>query len=223
MKVLCVVQARMSSSRFPGKVLEPFAGLTVIELLLQRLKSSKLIDRTIVATSRNRSDDKLEEVLGGHQVYRGDLNDVRSRFIELSIIHNPEVIVRITADCPLTCGLLVDQVIQAHLESAAEYTANCNVDPYPKGFDVEVFNADILTREDYLTGSLYDKEHVTPWMYREEHLNIQNFRFIQRSCSKSVNFSVDTPEDLEFLKLLEERFSVSRISFQEIWERVGTK
>jgi spore coat polysaccharide biosynthesis protein SpsF (cytidylyltransferase family) len=217
-----VVQARMSSSRFPGKVLEPFAGLTVIELLLQRLKGSKLIDCTIVATSKDRSDDRLEEVLEGHLVYRGDLNDVRSRFIELSNIHKPELIVRITADCPLTCGLLVDEIIKAHLESAAEYTANCNVDPYPKGFDVEVFNAEILTREAFSTDSSYEREHVTPWMYGDENLNVQNVRFIQTSSSRSINFSVDTPEDLHFLKLLEERFSVSTISFEEIWGHIRT-
>jgi len=221
MKVICVVQARMSSSRFPGKVLEPFADFTVIELLLRRLKSSKLIDCTIVATSKNGTDDKLAEILEGHLVYRGDLNDVRSRFIEISKIYKPELIVRITADCPLTCGLLVDQVVKAHLESGAEYTANCNVDPFPKGFDVEVFNAEILTRESFLTDSLYDREHVTPWMYREGNLNVQNFRFIQSSSSGSVNFSVDTLEDLNFLKLLEEKFSLSKFSFEEIWAHIG--
>ncbi len=211
----------MSSSRFPGKVLEPFAGLTVIETLLLRLKCSKLIDFTIVATSKDRTDDKLAEILEGHLVYRGDLHDVRSRFIELSVIHEPELIVRITADCPLTCGLLVDQVINAHLKSGAEYTANCNVQPYPKGFDVEVFNAEILTRESFLTDSLYEKEHVTPWMYREGNLNVQNFRFIQSSSSGAVNFSVDTVEDLNFLKLLEEKFSLSKFSFEEIWAHIG--
>jgi spore coat polysaccharide biosynthesis protein SpsF (cytidylyltransferase family) len=221
MKVLCVVQARMSSSRFPGKVLEPFADSTVIELLLQRLKWSKLIDCTIVATSKERSDDQLAKVLEKHQVYRGDLSDVRSRFIELSAIHEPELIVRITADCPLTCGLLIDQVIHAHLESGAEYTANCNEDPYPKGFDVEVFNAEILARESFLTDSFYEKEHVTPWMYQEENLNVHNFRFIQSRFSRSVNFSVDTPEDLNFLKLLEKRFSVTKFSFEEIWAFMG--
>lgn len=220
MNVLCVVQARMSSSRFPGKVLEPFAGLTVIELLLQRLKCSELIDCTIVATSNDKSDDRLTEVLDKHLVYRGDLHDVRSRFIELSKIHQPELMVRITADCPLTCGLLVDQVIKAHLEFGAEYTANCNVDSYPKGFDVEVFNAEILTRESFLTESVYEKEHVTPWMYREENLIVQNFRFISSSSSKSVNFSVDTLQDLNFLKFLEEKFSISTLSFDDIWGHI---
>jgi spore coat polysaccharide biosynthesis protein SpsF (cytidylyltransferase family) len=211
----------MSSSSFPGNVLDPFAGLTVIESILQRLEASKFIDCTIVATSKDETDDKLTEILEGHLVYRGDLDDVRSRFIELSMIYEPELIVRITADCPLTCGSLVDQVIKFHLESGAEYTANCNVDPYPKGFDVEVFNAEVLTRESFLTDSLYEKEHVTPWMYQEDNLNVQNFRFIQSSSSRSVNFSVDTLEDLIFLTLLEEKFSVSKFSFEEIWARVG--
>jgi len=217
---LCIVQARMSSSRLPGKVLAPLYNSTVIDLLLSRLAKSMLIDEIIVATSNQRTDDKLANHLFSTKVHRGDLFDVRSRYIELCSEYLPKNIIRITADCPLICWELVDKVIAFHEEGSAEYTANCNFNAFPKGFDVEIFNAEVLMREDFQTDNDYEKEHVTPWMYTSGRLKVANYEFSPLPARKNFNFSVDTRRDLTFLQNLGEKFPVESLTFEEIWNHI---
>jgi spore coat polysaccharide biosynthesis protein SpsF (cytidylyltransferase family) len=217
---LCVVQARMSSSRFPGKVLAPFADSTVIEVLLGRVARSKSLSRVVVATSEDSSDDVLSDLIGDDFIFRGNLLDVRSRFIELAKIFDPQNIVRITGDCPLVCFELIDQMMSVHISTNADYTANSNVNRYPKGFDVEIFKSEVLFRTDFQTNDLYQKEHVTPWMYTSGLLNVTNIEFFDEEKTKDLNFSVDTPSDLDFLQSLEVEHSISKHPFQEIWRRI---
>jgi spore coat polysaccharide biosynthesis protein SpsF (cytidylyltransferase family) len=217
MRNLCVVQARMSSKRFPGKVLAPFGDSTVLRVLLSRLNQSNLIDKVVVATSTEPSDDVLVEHIPNQEVLRGDLLNVRSRYIELERKYRPKNIIRITADCPLVCFELVDKMIDFHEVKGSEYTANCNLDPYPKGFDIEVFNAEILTRPEFLTQDSYQIEHVTPWMYQNHGLKVTNLLFSQHERTKDLNFSVDTPGDLHFLNEIEAKHSVAKLTFNQIW------
>lgn len=223
MRNLCVVQARMSSNRFPGKVLAPLGNSTILRVLLSRLSKSKLIDKIVVATSFEPSDDILVKHIPGHEILRGDLLDVRSRFIELGRRHEPQNIIRITADCPLVCHELVDSIIETHESSGSDYTANCNVERYPKGFDVEIFKSEVLRRSDFLTQSVYHKEHVTPWMYLNSELNVTNVLFSDYQKATGMNFSVDSPSDLLFLNELESLYTVTDLTFSEIWNKVKTR
>ncbi|MDO8646045.1 MAG: hypothetical protein Q7R42_05635 [Candidatus Planktophila sp.] len=220
MRNLCIVQARMSSTRFPGKVLAPLGDSTVIKVLLSRLAMSKSLDEITIATSLDPSDDVLVEYIRDHKIFRGDLLDVRSRFIELGKKYTPQNIVRITADCPLVCPELVDEMMIVHEAERSDYTANCNLNSYPKGFDIEIFRTEVLLRTDFLTENTYDKEHVTPWMYSSGELRVTNLQFAQYNRSKNLNFSVDTQEDLYFLSQLENKHSVSKYTFKEIWKRI---
>jgi len=217
---LCIVQARMSSSRLPGKVLAPLYNSTVIDLLLNRLAKSSLIDEIIVATSNHTTDDILANHLLNTKVHRGDLFDVRSRYIELCSAYQPKNIIRITADCPLICWELVDEVIVFHEEGSAKYTANCNFNAFPKGFDVEIFDAEVLMHEDFQTDNDYEREHVTPWMYTSGRLNVANYEFSSWPAQTNFNFSVDTRRDLTFLQNLGEKFPMESLTFKEIWNHI---
>ena len=210
----------MSSSRLPGKVLAPLYHSTLIDLLLSRLVKSTLIDEVIVATSEDITDDILANHLINTKVHRGDLFDVRSRYIDLCAEYKPINIIRITADCPLICWELVDKVIAFHEESSADYTANCNFNPFPKGFNVEVFKAEVLMLEDFQTDDEYEKEHVTPWMYLSGKLKVANYEFPPLPIQNNLNFSVDTQEDLTFLQNLKGEFPVESLTFEEIWKNI---
>jgi spore coat polysaccharide biosynthesis protein SpsF (cytidylyltransferase family) len=210
----------MSSNRFPGKVMAPLGDSTVIRVLLSRLSKSKLIDKIVVATSLEPSDDVLVKHIPQHEILRGDLLDVRSRFIELGRRYAPQNIIRITADCPLVCNELVDSIIEIHQSGGSDYTANCNMEPYPKGFDIEIFKSEVLQRSDFLTQNIYHKEHVTPWMYLNGALNVTNVLFPDYQKAKGMNFSVDSPSDLLFLNELEDLYAVTKLTFSEIWDKV---
>jgi spore coat polysaccharide biosynthesis protein SpsF (cytidylyltransferase family) len=181
---------------------------------------SRSIQEIIVATSLDPSDDALVDHIRDQKIFRGDLLDVRSRFIELGKKYAPQNIVRITGDCPLVCHELVDKMMIVHETEGSDYTANCNINPYPKGFDIEIFRTDVLLRTDYLTGYSYDKEHVTPWMYSSGKLRVTNLEFPQHDKSRKLNFSIDTQKDLLFLNQLEIEQSVSKHTFKEIWKRI---
>jgi spore coat polysaccharide biosynthesis protein SpsF (cytidylyltransferase family) len=218
MKNLCIVQARMSSSRFPGKVMALLEGIPLIDILIDRLSSSKSLDHIVIATSNEPSDDILVDHLKNQDVFRGSLLDVRSRFIEIAKQHNPKNIVRITADCPLACPQLIDDLIALHMNTDSDYSANCNVDPFPKGFDVEIFKAKILKFTKYLNRRKYDKEHVTPWMYKYGNLNVSNLEFNKKSNMSNFNFSVDEISDLRFLEELAVKIPILQLTFRQIYD-----
>lgn len=217
MQNLCIVQARMSSTRFPGKVLAPLGESTVIDTLLQRLLKSSNLDEVVLATSNDSTDDVLASHVKAVPVFRGSLEDVRSRYIFLAGKYSPKNVIRITGDCPLVCVDLVDQMLKIHELENSEYTSNCNLNPYPKGFDIEIMKSEVLFRNAFLTEDNYEKEHVTPWMYHSKRLKTSNFEFLDNVNNSVRNFSVDTKGDLEFLNQLEKKFKVSELSFIEIW------
>ena len=221
MRNLCIVQARMSSLRFPGKVLATLAGTPVIDILLNRISKSAEIDHIVVATSTHISDNILVEHLQGADIYRGSLIDVRSRFIEIANKYKPKNIIRITADCPLACPQLIDEVIALHNQSGADYSANCNLNPFPKGFDVEVFKSAVLHYPEYLSENVREKEHVTPWMYENGNIRVSNLEFNSNSHMNKFNFSVDNKNDLNFLEDLTKQAPIKKLTFWEIFKTVN--
>jgi spore coat polysaccharide biosynthesis protein SpsF (cytidylyltransferase family) len=210
----------MSSQRLPGKVLAPFGRSTVIEVLLARLARSHLLDGVVIATSNEKTDDPIAGRLPTEEIYRGSLLDVRSRYIKIAKKFRPENIIRITADCPLTCFELVDELIIAHQKTSADYTANCNFKSFPKGFDIEVFRSELLFDANFQTNDAYDIEHVTPWMYKNGNAKVTNIEFSDFEKAKLFNFSVDTQPDLDFLRSLSNDFSVQELSFKQIWNTI---
>jgi spore coat polysaccharide biosynthesis protein SpsF (cytidylyltransferase family) len=203
-RVVAVVQARMSSSRLPGKVLARLGEQTVLELLLRRLARARELDEVVVATSTESSDDpgaREAERLSVRSL-RGSLTDVLSRYLEASAAVNADAIVRITADCPLMDPDVVDLVVRTWREGGADYVTN-TLEPrsYPDGLDVEVISAGALRRAGELARSRFDREHVTPYIRSHpETFSIQGVHL--DPPHGEVRMTLDTPADLEALRRL---------------------
>jgi spore coat polysaccharide biosynthesis protein SpsF (cytidylyltransferase family) len=198
-------------------------GIPLIDILIDRLSISKSLDHIVIATSSDPSDDVLVNHLKNHDVFRGSLLDVRSRFIEIAKKYNPKNIIRITADCPLACPQLIDDLMALHLKTNSDYSANCNINPFPKGFDVEIFKAEILKFTKYLNRRNYDREHVTPWMYMYGYLNVSNLEFNTNSKINNFNFSVDSISDLRFLEELAVKMPILQLTFRQIYDEFERK
>lgn len=199
-KVLCIIQARMSSTRLPGKVVKDLLGKPMVVQMIERLSRSKEIDQLVVATSNKPADDQIEQVLRSYSipVYRGDEDDVLTRFMETLEQFGGDIIVRLTGDCPLIDPDLVDQAIIQYKELQCEYDY-LRIDvpqTFTRGFDAEVFGADLLREIDKLGKEPADREHVT--YYINQHSD--QYRIFCLEGEGVLNrpqyrLSVDTPED----------------------------
>ena len=194
---VALIQARMSSSRFPGKVLEFIGGLTSIEFMVNRVRRARLVDQVVVATSTDISDDTLVTHLTrvGIPSFRGDLHDVLGRYVHAAAVYPADEYVRLTGDCPLIDPLVVDSVISLRRNHNADYSSNIDPPTYPDGLDCECFTKAILMRANTEAKLALEREHVTPWM-RNSKADIT--RVNQRApCDASMlRLTVDYPEDL---------------------------
>ena len=201
--VHAVLQARMSSSRLPGKVLADLSGQPMIIRQLERISLATRIDHVTVVITDQPSDDKLFRVLSDHgvDVRRGSLKDVASRYFDVIEQDTPKNVVRLTADCPLTDWIVIDEVIEAHIDSCADYTSNTLKRTYPAGLDVEVFTADsfrVLCEEGL---NSYEMEHVTPAYYSPDSGLV--LRSVEQEEDESfLRWTVDYPSDLDFVQFI---------------------
>jgi spore coat polysaccharide biosynthesis protein SpsF len=205
--ILGILQARMSSSRLPGKVLAPVLGQPMIARQVERLRRCRRLDRLVVATSDRPEDDELARACAGLglEVHRGSLDDVLDRFHGALAAFGPaETVVRMTADCPLADPALIDRVIGAHLETGVDYTSNTPATrTFPHGLDVEVMRASVLETAWREARDPYEREHVTPFIYRHP----ERFRLGYVSDAPSLahlRWTVDLPEDLAFVRYVYE-------------------
>lgn len=168
MNITAIVQARLGSTRFPAKVIQPVNGIPMIEILLKRLQRSKKLSKIVVATTDRTEDLRLKSLVEhlGFSVYQGSEQDVLDRFYQAVVIEQPDIVVRITGDCPFVDGDLVDAVIQQLIDSNADYSSNTQPATYPDGLDVEAFTFQTLQKSWEQSVDKYDREHVTPYMYR---------------------------------------------------------
>jgi spore coat polysaccharide biosynthesis protein SpsF len=201
--ILAVLQARMSSTRLPGKVMRLVAGAPMILRQIERVRRSARIDRLVLATSTHDDDTPLAQAVeaAGIGVHRGPLDDVLGRYLgALNAFGPADHVVRLTGDCPLADPEVIDATIALHLERAADYTANTPAHrTFPKGLDVEVMRADGLRRAGAEGLDPYEREHVTPYLYR--HPEIFDLHFLSQSREDGeVRWTVDRPDDLEFVQ-----------------------
>jgi spore coat polysaccharide biosynthesis protein SpsF len=200
MSILTILQARMSSSRLPGKVMRPLLGQPMMARQVERLRRARRLERLVVATSTNPEDAVVAETAHaiGCETYRGSLHDVLGRYHgALAALGPADHVVRVTADCPLTDWTVIDACIALHLESGADYTSNTVERTYPKGLDVEVVKAPLLTVAAEEGQDPYEREHVTPFFYRRP----ERFRIAQLTQAEDQNalrWTVDTPADFTF-------------------------
>jgi spore coat polysaccharide biosynthesis protein SpsF len=200
--ILAVLQARMSSTRLPGKVMADVVGAPMILRQIERLRRSRRLERILVATSVDPSDDGLAAMLALHEVpvHRGPLDDVLARFEGALLAHPAEVVVRLTADCPLADPEVIDATIDLLTKQGLDYAANTPAHrTYPKGLDVEVMRADALVRAAREAADPYEREHVTPYLYRRPEMFAQDF-ISQGQDEGELRWTVDRPDDLEFVR-----------------------
>lgn len=197
---MAVVQARMGSSRLPGKVLMELGGQPALGLLLDRLSRSQ-VARVVVATSTEAGDDPIAGFCEdrGVQVVRGSESDVLGRFVAALDGFPADHVVRITGDCPLVDPAVVDGVVELHLRTGADYTTNVLPRTFPKGLDVEVVRADALRLADAEAEDPLEREHVTPFLYRRpERFRLANLRSGEDLGDE--RWTLDTAEDLDTLR-----------------------
>ena len=201
--ILAVLQARMSSTRLPGKVMAEVAGAPMILRQIERLNCARRLDRIVVATSSDPSDDGLAAMLTLHgtPVHRGPLDDVLARYEGALQAFGPaEILVRLTGDCPLADPQVIDETIDLLTSGGLDYAANTPAHrTYPKGLDVEVMRAEALLRAAREASEPYEREHVTPYLYRHPELFAQDF-LSQDADEGEVRWTVDRPDDLEFVQ-----------------------
>lgn len=171
MRVGAIIQARMGSTRLPGKVMKTLHGKTILEHVLKRVAQSNMLDEIIVATT-NKDDDKiiLEESLRCNtKVFRGSESDVLSRYYKAAVENNLDVVVRITSDCPLIDPQVIDAILTNFLQGDYEIGTNAHSDPsnrtFPRGLDTEVFWLSSLESAHNNAIEGFQREHVTPYIY----------------------------------------------------------
>ncbi len=206
MHVIAIVQARVGSTRLPGKVVKSVVGKSIIELLLTRLSKSKKLNEIIVATSKATQNDELQSLVEslGFKCTRGSEDDVLSRYYESAKLVGADIIVRITGDCPLVDSSLVDKAIQEYKKSNVDYLSNNNPATFPDGLDIEVMSFFSLEKANNKAISKFDREHVTPFI-RNSSI------FTKAVISHSENLSnkrwtLDEAEDLIVITNIFEHF-----------------
>ena len=212
MKIITITQARTGSTRFPNKIMNKIEGKTLLDIHVNRIKKAKNNNLIIIATTKKKDDDIIEleaNNLGVH-CYRGDEDDVLDRFYKAAKSHNPNYVVRLTSDCPLIDPSLIDEIIEATINSNVDYCSNTLIESYPDGQDVEVFSFNSLKKAWEESVLLSDREHVTPYMkknFKVLNIHSNNMKF------NKVRMTVDEPNDFVVIKRL-----VDKLGLNEKWE-----
>jgi spore coat polysaccharide biosynthesis protein SpsF len=198
--ILAIIQARYSSSRLRGKVLKPILGEPMIARQIERVRRSKELDKIVLATSDQEEDTPIASIgrRCGVDVYQGSLNDVLDRFYQAAKLWNPSYVVRLTGDCPIIDPAIIDSVVQLVTSEDWDYVSNTNPPTFPDGLDVEVMTFAALETAWTEATRASDREHVTPFLYRNpERFRIKNF--FNSSDLSSMRWTVDEAEDFEFI------------------------
>jgi spore coat polysaccharide biosynthesis protein SpsF len=200
-KVAVIVQARMSSSRLPGKVLLPLAGAPALARMMERVARVRGVAASLVATSDRRDDDAIVRCAErfGFEVRRGPLDDVLAR-VDRAVPRGCDVVVRLTADCPLVDPALVERHLAryARARSPAGYVTNAVVRTQPDGLDVEVVSRALLRRAARLARDPYDREHVLPWVRRRARL----LPVTQATDLSGLRWTLDTRADYRVIRAI---------------------
>lgn len=202
-RTLAIVQARLSSSRLPGKVLMPLHGQPMILFMLERVKQARRIDELVLATSTDSSDDALAQAVAaaGYTVHRGPLDDVLDRFAGAVRGRSADWVVRLTGDCPLIDPAVVDRVIELAQHQKFDYCTNAEPASYPDGLDVEVMTRDALLAAASEAGLPSEREHVTPFIRNHP----ERFKLGQQRCVadlSALRWTVDHADDMALVRAL---------------------
>jgi len=203
--IRAIIQARISSTRLPGKVLKklPYASsITCLEQVIRRLKKSKRLNGIIIVTTKEKEDNEIIDIAkkGDIKYFRGSKENVLSRYYFAAKENNIDLIVRITSDCPCVDADITDLIIDDHINKIADYTTNSLIRTYPHGLDVEVFNFNALERAFKNAKEDYEKEHVTPYINRNPQIfKINEIKAPKELYAPDIRVTLDTEEDYTLL------------------------
>ena len=205
MKVVCLVQARVGSTRLPGKILKEICGKTILHHEIDRLKKCKEIDEIVIATTDKEDDDKIvnEAKKLSVKYFRGSENDVLSRFYYAAKENNADIIVRVTSDCPCIDFEILDKMLiyfkDKYKEKQVDYLSNTIKRTYPRGYDIEIFTFSALEKSYINAKKEYEREHVTPYIYDKTN-NFLKLSFENKDDYSNYRVTLDTIEDFIVIK-----------------------
>lgn len=207
MNVVAIIQARMSSSRLPGKVLLPLAGKPVIEHVVSRVRQCKNINQIVLATSTESDDSVLEAwcLLYGVDCFRGSLNDVLDRYYNAAKHYKADAVVRITADCPAVDPSIIDEVIEGFM--IGNYDAYSLGGEFPDGLDCQVFAFSALERAWHEASLASEREHVGPYIENNKRDQFKVGSLIKFEGCAHHRWTLDEASDYEFLSLVFQRLN----------------
>ncbi|SMC40289.1 cytidylyltransferase domain-containing protein [Sporomusa malonica] len=204
MKTVAIIQARMGSTRLPGKILIDLMGKTVLQHVIERVQQAKSIDEIVIATTTLDQDDAVveEAIKCGVKYFRGSEADVLARYYFAAKANSADVVVRITSDCPLIDPLVTDNIVNFFKnENIYDIVTNASSDlgtrTYPRGLDTEVFSFDVLEKAYKQAEKQYQREHVTPYIY-ENSTQVYYYKYIVDYSM--YRWTLDTEEDFALIK-----------------------
>ncbi|MBL7005431.1 MAG: glycosyltransferase family protein [Gammaproteobacteria bacterium] len=216
MKIVATIEARMTSTRLPGKVMMPVLGKPILHYLVERLKSVPSIDEIVLATTLNKTDDKLIEFAISEDIsyFRGSEDDVMLRVIEAADSVSADIVVEITGDCPIIDPQIVEQTILMYRANNVDYVSNGHIRSFPDGMDTQVFALDVLKKSLSMTTELLDHEHVTLHIRNNPQLFTKiNFVAPPELDWPDLGLTLDERHDYNLLKIIIEHFSQEGMLF----------
>jgi spore coat polysaccharide biosynthesis protein SpsF len=206
MKIVTIIQARMGSTRLPRKVTLDLGGKTVLARVVERVRRSRLAHHVVVASTTKSEDDRIVDQCRQLRVeaFRGSEDDVLDRYYRAAKRAGADAIVRICSDCPLCDPEIIDRTVQEFLNSSADYASNALDRTYPRGLDVEIMTQAALERCWREARLFYQRSHVTAYIYENPH-SFEVLRVNGDSDLGNHRWTLDTPEDYEFMQAVYER------------------
>jgi len=219
-KVVAIIQARTGSTRLPSKVFADLAGAPMLERVINRVGRARRLDEVVIATTDLPADDGIEQFCNERKtlVHRGSPDDLLDRYYQTARARAADVVVRITSDCPLIEPEIIDKVVDEYEQGQpkVEYSSNTVVTrTYPRGLDAEAIRFDALERSWREDTNPAWREHATPYIYRHPE------RFVMHIVTDPVDrsamrWTVDTPEDLAFIRRIYDHFGHDRFSWRDV-------
>ncbi len=213
-----ITQARMTSTRLPGKILKEINHKSLLQYHTDRLKKTGL--DLVIATTVNKSDDIIADwsQLNGIGCYRGSEDNVLSRFHEAASAFGFDIIIRVTSDCPLIDPHLIRNSVEKYLKLNNQnlYMSNVLIRTFSRGFDFEIFGFNLLDQAFKKASSVSDLEHVTPYIWNNRSGEVQVYDIKQDTNNSRFRITVDTPEDFELIRELVEKYNADTLAYPEI-------
>ena len=199
-KIICIIQARLGSSRFPSKIFKSIRNNKIIYLLFKRIKKSKLINKIVIAIPSAKKDDRLYKYLKRKKIniFRGNEKNVLDRYYNAAKYYNADIIIRVTSDCPLLSSDIIDEHLKIYFKKKCRVLSNYLSKTYPVGISFSIFDFELLEKAKIMAISKYDKEHVMPYIYR--NMRSELLKTSTNPIYKKLRLTLDYPEDLTTIK-----------------------